>query len=458
MPLNPSETRLRSHADQWGLFAVLVACYGLTVVLNWPGHYSVDSIIQLVEGMTGKAVSYNPPLMGEVLGAISKMAGHGWFMALSAGAYFAAIALLLRRYQWGLYAWIAVAVTTIAVAVNPVTLVYNGTVWKDVFCTNLTLLAFAVSQTTLGRWRMGASLAILLAAAAVLVRQQAIIPGISLCTLLAWQFSMNARGTLWRFARELVFWLALLGVATTTLGQWVQSRQQSAFAPPSLGFIVAAQFDIAGMLYYADDPEAVLGKYFSSPHSVMTAVRESYSPERVDTLVPFYAFSRTLTTQRKLELWFDLIKAAPSAYLHHKYSFAQSLLGSRSDGQCLPASLGVATDATDILHSTYDYPFSFPVGFVPAKSSHLDFLNPYVMKSLGIFSGWPWMTILVIALLIGQARKDALLVALSVGGLLYALSFLVVSVACDFRYIYFAVATSMVCALLIAANTLQRRS
>jgi hypothetical protein len=429
-----------------GLCALL---WLITVRLNWPGHYSVDSLVQLAEGMTGFYVSFNPPGMSILLAQVSRWGGHGPFMALSAVLYFAALALLMLRGWPGLRRGWSVLLLAICIALGPVTLIYNGTVWKDVFCANLLLLAFALVPVP-GAPRPWPAIgaALLLAGLATRVREHGALASVVLIAYAAWSLHPGAghRADRGRVSLRLgALWLGL----TLALGGLITSQQIESPAGGK-GWRIALRFEIAGMVFHSRHPEAVLTRFGIDADAAVKAVREAYTPQRVDTL---RAFNATLSREKPdlLRLWWALLRDEPSSLWRHKSAAAAALLGNRTDGGCLPAHVGVSGEVLDILRRTM--PYEFPPGFLPAPSPHTQQLYHYRQWGLAAFSGWPYILLLLATLALGLHRRDALATSLALAGLLYVGSFIVAGMACDFRYLYFGVAASMLAGLVLWQRT-----
>ena len=417
----------------------------ITVRLNWPGHYSVDSIVQLAEGMTGFYVSFNPPGMSIVLGEVSRWGGHGAFMALSAGLYFTALARLLLRGWPGLRRGWPMLLLATCIALSPVTLIYNGTVWKDVFCANLLLLAFVLvpAPRALRPWPAIAS-AILLAAVAARVREHGAIAAMVLIAYAAW--TLDPRTGRWPVRGRRVLQLGGLWLGLTlALGGLIASQVVEAPASGK-GWRIAMRFEIAGMVFHSRHPEAVLTRFGIDPDAAMKAVHEAYTPQRVDTLG---AFTATLnrTKPALLPLWWALLREEPLSLWRHKTAAAGELLGRRTDSRCLPAHVGVSVEAMDILRR--NMPYDFPPGFLPIRSVYTQQLYNYRQWGLAAFTGWPYALLLVAALSLGLQRRNALASSLALAGLLYVASFVVAGLACDFRYQYFGVAASLFAGLAL---------
>jgi hypothetical protein len=438
------------------LIWLVTVLYFLTVAISWPGHYSLDSVIQLAEGMTGTYISFNPPLMGQLLGFISKYLGHGYFMALNALLFFAAAFLILVRDWTNWRRFWPPAISIVFIALNPITLIYNGTVWKDVFCANLLLLAFAIVSFECKTKKIALVLALFLGSTASLVRPQGIIVTVVLCSYAAFMFVRPDQKLFIRCTKVFASCLVIVGVFVSILSLGTKMLQNETKVNASEGIIFAARFDIAGTVYFSKKPEAVLSIYVPDAEKVVSVARSYYTPERVDTSAPFIDLISHLNSAQTLALLKNLIYADPVAFLHHKFKAAQALFGNRLEGQCLPAHVGISSEALDVLKQL-DFPYSFASGFLPSPSKYVQELWNYRQENLAFFSGWIWLLILLVIFPVALLTKNYFAMAISAGGALYAISFILIGMACDFRYQYFAVVAAMFGSLSIMCQWAKNR-
>ena len=75
-----------------------------------------------------------------------------------------------------------------------------------------------------------------------------------------------------------------------------------------------------------------------------------------------------------------------------------------------------------------------------------------------IFTGWGWLALLTVVFLLGFWRKAFFIQALAMGGLVYVGSFVVIGIACDFRYQYFGVLAGASGAMILIGQSLERLS
>ena len=70
---------------------ILLAGFVATVAVNWPGHLSYDSILQLLQGRTGVYNTWHPPVMAWLLGLGDALVpGAGLFVAFDTALAFGA--------------------------------------------------------------------------------------------------------------------------------------------------------------------------------------------------------------------------------------------------------------------------------------------------------------------------------------------------------------------------------
>lgn len=424
--------------------------WGATVSLNWPGHYSVDSMMQLIEGMTGQYVTYNPPLMAQILAFLTRLGGHGAFMAVNAFLFFLSVMIVVMSCETNKSKkWITALLACIFL--NPIVLIYNGIVWKDVFSANLSVLAIVVACIGTRKNLVFSFLAVFIAAVSINIRPQAIVVLPILSIVIPFQFYSHSR----QLTKK-----ALLGIALLSFGlcsnmivsAWVKSNQAGyQLDSTTTGFSVAARFDIAGMVYYAKNPEPVLSKFLKDPKAVVAAAKASYSPERVDTLEPFSAAANNFKDSDIFKLWFELARAEPAALIRHKVEAGMRLLGTRLHGECLPGHVGVVGETVDIAHKL-GINYIFPEGFIPRDASTKSHLFKFMKAGLFLFTGWLWFILCICMVVFSIPKKSALLFCLGICGVGYTVLFLLVGVACDFRYQYFTVECALIGILYLLLN------
>lgn len=415
---------------------------GLLIVLaaGLPGHMTTDSVIQLAEGRTGAQRSFNPAFMSWLLGRFdSLLSGTSLFVAFNAALLFGAFAALPRLVG---RVHVLAAPVLLLVVLSPQVLIYQGAVWKDVFFANAAiagtvLLAIAADRGPgrgAGLAALAAGLGLLVVAA--LVRQNGVLAlgaaalafGVATGVRQGWRRGLAATGGL--LAAGLVLFLAV-GLAMTRV--MPSTSPQAAGA----GLRVIQHFDLVGVA--ARDPKASLAPLETEDPQAAATLRslapQGYNPERVDAIsdapglgealwkTPEGAVSRT---------WAHVATAEFGDYAAHRLEVFRQAFLTPDILACLPVTTGVQgpeavleelgmpsrQDRRD--HELYNYATWF---FGTPILSHLTF----ALVSLAVMT----------ALVLRGRPSDWVMAGLQAGALAFAGSFLVIALACDYRYLYF---------------------
>lgn len=444
-------TQSQSHRLwQTSLAWTLLLGYLISLALNFPGHFSMDSVFQLAEGVQGKSMSFNPPIMSALLGAYYKLNVTAAFMMTSSAAFYLGTYLLLRGYN-PRYRIVVLAVI-IVVSLSPLVLIYNGTVWKDVFFANVALLGFGLASHIRSRRSLALLVAVVLFAAATLIRQQGIIVATAGCLYIAVRLCWPQK------KQALVNFLALMMglLATTAALQFISNQviTPRATGGLSVGLGVLASYDIAAVASRSPVAmEALSGSYGINGRALIDASAKEYSPERVDYLnKTFQSLAPLQANKRILSLWGASIVSEPGAWIGHRWSTWQALLTlNHAGGRCLPMHVGIATDAVPALQAT-GQPVPDAAVFLPAETQAKSFLYRYAMDNLYWFAGGIWFLLGIVVCGVSAYRRDVLTTILSASGLTFTASYLLVGIACDFRYQYFGVLSTIVGMLMLAAS------
>ncbi|MDO8380740.1 hypothetical protein [Phenylobacterium sp.] len=417
---------------------LLIAGFLVMLAGAMPGHLSPDSISQLYEGRMGTRETWGPAAYASVLAIFDSIVpGTGLYLVASGFILFAS--LLGLRGLRPRASWAAVPVTLLMVA-SPAILVFQGIVWKDVLFANLAIGGFFLLARASVSWPArrppwivlaGALLALALAAQ---VRQNGIIVAPFAALAVAW----TVRGEGWR--RGLAWGLGSL-VAIVAASHLIGVAAQPAKAGPDkasgVGVRILEHYDIIGAV--AHDPTLQLSVFNTADPEAQTVIRARgaplYSPVRIDYLDADPAVGAVLWRQSDQvvrDQWLDIVLHHPRAYLAHRLDvFRWVFLTPRIDS-CLPLFVGVegpadslkkleiavGKDASD--RAIYNYGTWFLDG---PLFSHLS----YALTAL-LTAG---------ALLLRRDRADMVMVAMLAASLAFTGSFLAISIACDYRYLYF---------------------
>jgi hypothetical protein len=184
-------------------------------------------------------------------------------------------------------------------------------------------------------------------------------------------------------------------------------------------------YDIAAIA--ASDAPSTL-----SPEAVRAA-KERYSPQRWDFLwrTPFAAEMQATPPAALTSLWRNLISQQPGTYSRHRLAAFRWLIWPPEPMACLPAAVGIAEAG----------PLNAAVG-LPAAQRPSDTRLWKIYRPLFdtvLFRQGPYLMVAVGLLglcLLRPTPGSSLAVPLLLCALLFALSWIIVTVACDFRYLF----------------------
>ncbi|HKP77927.1 MAG TPA: hypothetical protein VJU34_02255, partial [Phenylobacterium sp.] len=181
-----------------------------------------------------------------------------------------------------------------------------------------------------------------------------------------------------------------------------------------------------------------------------------YSPERVDTLGSDPRLSGLLRNAPRAVIqaeWIELVTGDPGLYLRVRALAFGQVLGTPVIDRCLPATVGV--DGPDHAlkalkmprrHSRQDLRlYNYVTWFLDTPAmSHLAFAA--IALAVGV------------ALLLRRDPADLAIAALMAGALGFAASFFVISIACDYRYLYLLDVAAITGLLYLAVDPRLRRA
>jgi hypothetical protein len=434
------------------LTVVLAALACAAIASHGAGHVSMDSSAQLYEALTGRSVSWSPPLMSAVLrwfggGTSATTAFVVLCAVLTYGGFAFALSGAGRADPVGTGTGVVgrvVGISLILLAMlNPLVFFHVGIVWKDVlFASFVVFGAGLLLHATRRGFSAAARLIYILAAAAlvpaVLVRQQGIVlvpPLLLACAIGAagpWRSMRDTRGWL-----RTGCWLAVFAVATMGLHAASQATiAGSDDKSTSTGFASIRKYDITGMVAAGYESPGL-------PASLRTAefndaVRRTYSDDRIDYVMaePMVVASlKYLPDDEVKRIWWSLVRAHPDAYAAMKARQLAWLFGLRRLDRCLPIHVGVEGNA-DYLRAAH-----VPRGM----DGHDRAIYQWSLKArhLVLYRHWFYLAMLVVAaawLLLSRRRlapaEQVATGSLVVGLALFYASFSVTVLACDVRYLY----------------------
>lgn len=429
----------------------MVACFVVFACLvNFPGHLSLDSLVQLSEGRSGNFVSFNPPFASVLIALFDRIhPGTGLLMIFNITMFGLALILMVRTLP---RTNPLSNLLLLAMLASPITVIYNGIIWKDVMFANFALLAFSLLLVSEQQSSWGKTLLIIvLLAMASLIRQQgiivALIASLAMPFVLYWrqQSSWVSRiglgiGTFLAIITlsKLLFILATLGTSGANSGAYS--------TPISLLML----YDIAGVIKHKPGLSLPIFEQVGISAAAFKAmVLANYTPQRIDTMDWFSILPATSDFFSLIpQQWRQSIQASPSAYLAHRLEVFSWQLGCFDHTKCAPVYVGIETSGQELLRSlTLSQTSSRYSGQLWGYASQL-FDSPVFTGAWYLLAQMACVAILCLQ----RLKRHKAVIGLGIAAILFTLSYLLVGIACDLRYIYFMIVSSMFCIVYTAAQ------
>jgi hypothetical protein len=431
---------------------VVTAGFLVMLAVNAPGHLSFDSVLALHQGRTGVRETWAPAAVSWILGRFDAvLPGTGLYLAASGALLYlslVSLAELRPRVSW----W--APIVALAAVFTPQLLIYQGIVWKDVLFANLAVAGFIwlAHASNGGRPRQAAPViagAMLCFALAALVRQNGVLTSVFAAIALA----ASLRGRAWpvRAATGVGAFVAMVALALLIDGAVQPSRSLPGLRP-GLGLRVLQHYDLIGAV--ARDPgmslDAVAAVNPVGAKVIHHDARAYYSAQRVDLLDSAPALGRALwktPDAAMAEQWRDVILHDPTTYLEHRAGVMLWLLGSPDLRKCLPVHTGVAGPA-DMLAD---------LGMSPRVTPADRALAAYATRFYGtpVYSHLAYLALAFVVALLALRRggpADVVMACLMGAAIAFTASFFFISIACDYRYLYFLDLAAITGALYLALD------
>jgi hypothetical protein len=422
--------------------ARLVVCAGFVLALGagLPGHLSYDSVIQLYEGHTGVIESFNPPIMAWLLGAFDAFVpGTGLYVAAVALLLFATLYALPRLHERA--SWLSVP-TALALVLTPQVLVYQAIVWKDVLFANLAVAGFVclaygarrLAEPDAGRLPVLASF--FLFALASLTRQNGMLVLPAAAVALAVVAGGRDRRRFVAYgAGSLALGVVLMLATSALLGRVYRGDRTAAAAGGTLRML--QHYDIVGTA--AHSPGLALPILDAADPTLDDKVRAdasvAYSPQRIDTFdrAPEMGSALWAAPAKAInDQWLSLIRHNTGAYLRHRWDAFRWVLATPRLERCLPVWVGVSGPADKLQalgmqettepqdRASYSYAAHF---FHTPVYSHLTYA--FIAAAAIVLLAWR------------RRPADVVMAAMLLSALAFAASFFLITLACDYRYLYY---------------------
>lgn len=415
---------------------VLAVGLAATVALNWPGHLSFDSAEQLLEGRVGVYNTWHPPVMAWLLGLFDRaVAGAGLFVVFDAALAFGALGALLFL---GRARWLSAAIA-LGVVLLPQMLLYQGIVWKDVLFADAAVGGFTALALVAARWHRGGEAAtvamLLLLSLAALTRQN----GVLLLPFAAGGLTWIARlcGNSWRTALvagggSLAVMLTIVGAATLAL-----DRRSDGASGPSEQLHVLALYDLSGAT--ALDRGLNLEALAHADPDVATAIRTRgarlWTPLRNDPIMSDPAVQNAMAQQADpdalISQWRALIRDHPWTYLRVRVADFLEVFATPEIAGARPVFTGIEAPASLL----------GPLHIAPRKDARDRAVDRYGKALFGtpVWSHPVFALAGLVSLIVLLRRRrpaDIAMAALLAGAFAFTASFFVISISCDYRYLY----------------------
>ena len=421
--------------------------FGLLLALNWPGQMSYDSVVQLADGRSGQYDSWHPPVMAWLLGLFDKrLPGPGLYLLFTALLLFGAWLVLLRRGRPGLGA----AIVLVLIFSTPQLLLYQGEIWKDVLFANAGIGAFAGLAAAAAGWQAPRTRFSWLALSAIisclggLARQNGflLLPIAALCLGVIAAKQQSARAG-WRYGAGLLaaslMLMALANFALSFKSDGGQGASDQIRLAQTYDLVGAARLDPSFRFRALEQRAPALD---AAIHGDGVAL---YSPHLVDTLEN----SATLTTAINhappgliFAQWRALVFTDPGLYLRERWPVFRWVLAPPDLLVCHPDVVGV-DGPPEVLKE---------LGLTPHIRAQDRWLYLYVANffhtpilSHLLFGAFAILFLVLLARRGGSA--DIAIAGLEIAALVFASSFFFISIACDYRYLYFLDLAAMTGAL-----------
>ncbi len=415
--------------------AVLFTGWCIALAMSWPGHLSYDSIVQLHDGRTGFYHSWHPPVMAWMLGLGDWIhPGTGLFVLFDITLAFAALLSLLRIVKRP--SWLAVCVAALCILL-PQLILYQAIVWKDVLFADATVAGFVCLAQAEARWAKARLAwiagAFALFALASLTRQNGlivlVIGSLALGLIAA---HMEGRKTAALFAAGAF----LATAAIVVCAGFLLSLRSDHGEGPVAQLKLLRLYDLTGAV--AADPSLPLDRLDDDAPELEKLIRTDgvrlYSPQRNDTLVGSQALQDELSDaapELMAAQWYDLVFHHPWLYLKTRANVFRWVVLTPDIVACRPVFVGVEGPAGEMAD----------LGLLPRQNPRDLALGNYAKAFMGtpVFSHLAFAIVGFAAMILLLRRLhpgDVAIAFLQIASFAFTASFFVVSIACDYRYLY----------------------
>jgi hypothetical protein len=435
---------------------VIVLGAAISLVMNLPGHMSYDSVLQLAQGRAGVYNFWHPPIMAWLLGVFDRLVrGASLFVVFNTVLIYgalAALALMPPRTSW------LAAPLLLVWAAIPDGLIYPGIVWKDVLFASSGVAGFCGLGLAALAWphRRRRFLLIagsfLLISLAALTRQNGLVLAPIAAIALGW-IAARFGGHKPIHSALAYALLPLIGAGMLMAGADLYLHAHGDGEPSQLYEMRDLQaYDLAAAIQ--TQPDFKLSRLDRVDPALARLIRDKaapvYSPIRLDAISAMPDLDKALfdTPDSAVpDQWRDLVLGHPLLYLRVRLRDFYWVLFTPDIDSCLPftdgvqgpqpwvARLGLKNQETpkDLALKAWGEPFSHsPLSWHPLYAA---------------------LAMLLLALLLRRRRTPDIAVAgLLASALAFTAVFFIISVACDYRYLYFLDVAAVAAGVYVAAD------
>jgi len=402
------------------------------LALNAPGQLSYDSLTQLADGRSGHYNSWHPPLMAFLLGVFDSLVpGTFLFLLFQSLILLGGLLALLALKPRG---WLS-PLLALAIVLTPHWLLFQGAIWKDILFAAAAIAGFAVLAWHARQPRaLSLILALVLLVLAAGMRQN----GIILLPVAAVTLAVTGRGR-WKQGLAL-----LAGGLVLLLGIGLALASRTDGGDGAIAQVRLAQsYDMAGAL--ARDPQLTLPLPPELDRLMRDPGARLYTPLRNDPFAADQALNRARSEAEVGVIsgaWMALVTKHPLLYLSVRWDDFVAVVTTPDTQICHFVTAGVA-QSPDLLRQ---------LGLSVRNNARDRALRDYsrLFFATPIYSHLAWGFLAIVLLVVLLRRRDpadTVVAGLLAGALLFALSFFFISIACDYRYLFFLDLAAMAAAL-----------
>ncbi|HEY5347605.1 MAG TPA: hypothetical protein VIJ72_05390 [Rhizomicrobium sp.] len=418
---------------------VLIAGFAATLAVNLPGQLSYDSVAQLLDGRMGHYNTWHPPIMAWLLGIFDAMlAGSSLFVVFQAALGFGALLSLLwlaPRPSW----W--VAIIALLLILTPQLLLYQGIVWKDVLFADAGLAGFAALAHAAQHWRRPKArfalivLAFVLFALAAMTRQN----GVIVLGAGSIGFGLIAAKYRERKARAIGYGVLAFfaGLALAVSASIALAERGDGGNGARAELAMLQTYDMIGML--KAQPSLALQKMHVADPELEAAMRGDgarlYSPVRNDTFSASAALLQAMSAAPNgliFAQWLGMVRHHTFLYLKMRSRVFAWVFFTPDIIACRPVYTGIDGSAADLRS------LGLTARIRPHDWALFDYAKHFDHTPVFSHPAFALLGAGVLYLLLRRHRPaDIALAFMLLAAFGFTASFLLASVACDYRYLYF---------------------